>query len=316
MLHPILLAPLSIPDGTDWTGLILRYAHIAAGVVWIGMLYFFNLVNVNFQKEMTASLDPKSNHTQFTKLMPVALWWFRWGAMITVLTGFAYYMILMSANSGTPNAATGSVGMTMGIWMGGFIIAWLLNWASIQMFADKKSNPEAKAPDRGGWVAIVHVLVLAGMACLFHCLIGPNSDGHVLFIAIGGGMGMIMFMNVWMTIWPKMKKVIAARELFLKDGTPVPPEIPKLARRAFLASRANTWMSIFMLAFMVLAGHGASLWSKAEPAKAEAQKAEPERVMPEADAMAPAPAAATPEVGGPIGGGVASAPEGVKSAPK
>ena len=256
-----LLSPLSIPDGTDWTGLILRYLHILAGVTWIGMLYFFNLVNVNFQKEMTASLDPKSNHTQFTRLMPCALWWFRWGAMVTALTGFGYYLIFIHGT----NAVQGGTGSVLLIWMAGFVIAWLINRRFIiEKLADAKSTPEAKAPDRGSLVGALETLVLLGMVALFYAAFGDDVDGHVFFISIGGGLGMIMFMNVWMLIWPNLRKVIAWREQFLKDGTAVPPEAGKLARRAFLASRTNSWMSLFMLAFMVLAGHGASLWSQAE----------------------------------------------------
>jgi uncharacterized membrane protein len=262
MMHAIsLLAPLSIPDGTDWSGLILRYTHILAGVTWIGFLYFFNLVNVNFQKEMTAGLDAKSNHLQFTKLMPASLFWFRWGAMFTVLTGFTYFMLFVHS----PGAFSGSKGMMLLTWLLGFVIAWVVNRRFIiEKLADAKCSPDDKAPNRGSLVGILETLVLIGMIALYYIDFGDDADGHVFFIAIGGAFGMIMFMNVWMIIWPNLKKVIAWREQFLKDGTAVPPEASKLARRAFLASRTNTWMSLFMLVFMVMAGHGASLWSQQE----------------------------------------------------
>ena len=78
----------------DWqTNLtfFLRWGHFLAGITWIGMLYFFNLVNVNFQKQLDAATKGKINPI----LMPSALWWFRWGAVFTVLTGFIYYVIIL-----------------------------------------------------------------------------------------------------------------------------------------------------------------------------------------------------------------------------
>ncbi len=258
-----LLAPLSLPDGLGMlngpASILLRYIHILAGITWIGMLYFFNLVNVNFQKEMTASLDPKSNHTQFTKLMPCALWWFRWGAMITWLSGLTYYLMFMGATGATGEGWPWL--KVVAVWFVTAVAAYFACRQVIERFADKKSTPEAKAADQGMTVGILEAVIAAAMIAVFCFTFGNHVDGHVFFIACGGGLGTIMFMNVWMTIWPKLRQVIAWREQFLKDGTAVPPEAGKNARRAFLASRTNTWFSIFMLLFMVLAGHGSSFWS-------------------------------------------------------
>lgn len=254
-----LLAPLSLPSNwqSHFFELILRYTHILFGITWIGMLYFFNLVNVNFQKEMTSSLDPKGNHTQFTKLMPSAMWYFRWGAMWTVVTGLTYFLYFMH---GTGHIREGSFLKIFLTWVIGFIAAFMINRRVIDALADKKSNPEAKAPDQGGLVAIIEAVVLAAMVAAFYFVFGNDADLHVFFIAIGGGFGLIMFMNVWMIIWPNTRKLLAWREQFLKDGTAVPPEAGKLARRGFLASRTNAWMSVVMLLFMVFAAHSA-LWS-------------------------------------------------------
>ena len=63
--------------------LILRWIHMLAGITWIGMLYFFNLVNVNFQKSLDAETKKKVN----PELLLRALFWFRWGAMFTFLAG-------------------------------------------------------------------------------------------------------------------------------------------------------------------------------------------------------------------------------------
>jgi len=73
----------------------LRWAHLLAGITWIGMLYFFNLVNVQFQKEIDAATKGKINPI----LMPKALFWFRWGAMLTWLSGFTYYFLLVGSET-------------------------------------------------------------------------------------------------------------------------------------------------------------------------------------------------------------------------
>ena len=60
-----------------------RYFHVLAGIVWIGMLYYFNFVQTEYFKEAEAGAKSDA----MAKLAPRALWWFRWGAMITFLTG-------------------------------------------------------------------------------------------------------------------------------------------------------------------------------------------------------------------------------------
>lgn len=73
------------------TGLlfVLRWLHFFFGIIWIGMLYYFNFVQGAFFAETDAAT--KSNATQ--KLVPRALWWFRWGAMFTFLTGLTILAI-------------------------------------------------------------------------------------------------------------------------------------------------------------------------------------------------------------------------------
>ena len=66
--------------------ILLRWSHVLFGIIWIGHLYFFNFVNVNFEK----TLDAASKKSVVPQLRPRALWWFRWGAMITMLTGVVY----------------------------------------------------------------------------------------------------------------------------------------------------------------------------------------------------------------------------------
>ncbi len=72
----------------------LRWVHFVAGITWVGLLYFFNLVNIPFQRE----LDAKTKLTVVPNLMPKALWWFRWSSVVTVLAGIAYWMHIVGSD--------------------------------------------------------------------------------------------------------------------------------------------------------------------------------------------------------------------------
>ena len=90
---------------------------------------------------------------------------------------------------------------------------------------------------------------------------GYVDSGRFKSIIVGGTLGIIMMLNVWGIIWPNQKKIIAATTATAQEGTPAPADQPKWARRALLASRTNTLLSIPMLFYMVGAIHLPSLWS-------------------------------------------------------
>ena len=162
----------------------LRWIHFLSGITWIGILYYFNFIQTPFFAETEASI--RSGAVQ--KLVPRALWWFRWGAMGTFLAGILLYM--------------------------------------------------HKLGDVGGSV--------------FY------SSSYGLTISIGGTMGILMFLNVWLVIWPAQKVVIASAVQVAGGGQAI-PEAAGRARRASLASRTNTLFSIPMLFFMGAASHYPSI---------------------------------------------------------
>ena len=90
----------------DWAGLLLRWVHFLAGITWIGLLYFFNLINAAFLK----SLDGPTKNIVIPKLMPAALNWFRHGATVTVVAGIALYFWQYS-KGGTGAIALGIGGL-------------------------------------------------------------------------------------------------------------------------------------------------------------------------------------------------------------
>src|SRR5499426_2401841 len=84
----------------------LRWIHFLAGITWIGILYYFNFVQTPFFAETEAPVRTGA----IQKLMPRALWWFRWGAMVTFLTGLLLYSLIFMHTPGLgwgPNALFG-----------------------------------------------------------------------------------------------------------------------------------------------------------------------------------------------------------------
>jgi len=72
-----------------WIEFALRWLHFFFGVIWIGHLYYFNFTQGTFLNAQDVENSAKS--ALRIKLLPVALWWFRWGAMWTFVTGLAYW---------------------------------------------------------------------------------------------------------------------------------------------------------------------------------------------------------------------------------
>ncbi len=221
---------------------VLRWIHFLAGITWIGLLYFFNLVNVPVMK----ALDAPTKGKVIPELLPRALWWFRWGAVVTVLAGLLYFIIILETDASN----TSDPGIWMR-WLALWLAVWVVAWA-IMFFG---LGVEALTKD-GRLLGVVVTVVAAAASYLALMLMAdPGASNKSLSIAVGGGMGLVMLLNVWGVIWPAQKRIIAWTAANAKDGTPIPPESAKLARRAFLASRTNAWLSIPMLFFMASASH-------------------------------------------------------------
>jgi uncharacterized membrane protein len=149
---------------------LARWGHYLFGITWIGLLYYFNFVQTEYFKEA----DGDARTDAFTKLVPRALWWFRWAAMFTFLTGLI--------------------------------------------------------------------------------MLGIRGAGVTVDITVGAVLGTLMFLNVWLIIWPNQKIVIASNEQ-VKSGGEALPEAAGAAPKAGLASRTNTLFSVPMLFFMGSSAH-------------------------------------------------------------
>jgi uncharacterized membrane protein len=230
---------VSLPSDADTNvQMILRWFHFLAGITWIGLLYYFNLVNVNFMK----ALDAPTKGKVIPQLMPRALFWFRWGAVGTVLFGLEIYRRFLVSELGDD-------------WTSGFlkwIVIVLVTYAVIYILL----QPVAGALNKGWILGVLVAIVVTIMAVVLVKLLGvyPKASKS-LTIGIGGGLGLIMLLNVWGIIWPHQKRIIAWTKENAEKGTAIPAESAKLARRAFLASRMNTFLSIPMLFFMGASSH-------------------------------------------------------------
>ena len=119
--------------------MMFRWVHFVAGITWVGLLYFFNLVNTPFMK----SLDPATRGKIFPKLMTRALWWFRWASVVTVVMGLGYWSEIIGSDA---RNGGGSAGVVFGSFFAIWTIAWVLMYACVI---------PGKGPLDNGWVLAV-----------------------------------------------------------------------------------------------------------------------------------------------------------------
>ncbi|HEY8574581.1 urate hydroxylase PuuD [Phenylobacterium sp.] len=153
---------------------VFRWLHTLAGILWIGLLYYFNFVQIRKMPEVPAELKPGISKY----IAPEALFWFRWAAAVTVLMGA--------------------------------MLAW----------------------NRG---YIVDALALG---------LTSGNPQHT-FIGMGMWLGIVMFLNVWLFIWPNQKVALGIVEGDADAKA-------KAGKTAMLFSRINTLLSVPMLVTMTM----------------------------------------------------------------
>jgi uncharacterized membrane protein len=221
----------------------LRWVHIVSGIVWIGLLYFFNLVGAPTMK----SLDAPVRGKVYPVLMGRAMWWFRWSAVVTVLMGLRYFWIILAADANT----AGNPWLAWR-WMGLWLLVWLVAFALIYPL----QLPHTGILD-SPWlrtIAIAAIVIGASWAAL-ETNASPESSNAQLSVSVGGGMGLLLLLNAWGVVWRAQKRLIKWTRASAEQGTPMPPEAARLARWSFLASRTAFWISLPMLFFMAAAEH-------------------------------------------------------------
>ena len=240
------LPSLSPASGTEAILMLVRWVHLTAGVIWIGLLYFFVLVNAKFLGE----LEPQTRVRVIAKLMPRAMWWFRWSSLVTVLAGFGYWNHQVAADARAA-AYVGEKASPTAV-IGSFIIIWTIAFAIEMGLVMLPATALRKGPVLG----VIMAAVLIGAAYVFLAL---NQNGwesnRTLAIGIGGGLGWFMMFNVWGIVWRMQKKIIRWSAAAVADGSPLPPEAAKAAQITSLVAGISFWVSFPMLFFMGAASH-------------------------------------------------------------
>jgi hypothetical protein len=238
------------PANPEATGLmVMRWLHITFGVLWIGLLYFFNLVATPTLKR----LDPAVCVKIYPQLMSRAMSWFRWSAVVTVLVGLGYFSRYLATDA--HNAADPGLALR---WFGWWLLVWMMAYGLIYGL----QLPMKGILDNGWLRALGIAIVVVAASWLVLALNGGSTQGGAsvasnehLSISVGGGLGLVMLMNTWGVVWRVQKRLIAWTESAAEHGTPMPAEAERLMRWGFIAARVGFWLSFPMLFFMGAASH-------------------------------------------------------------
>ena len=159
------------------TELIVRWFHFLAGIMWIGLLYYFNFVQGAFLK----AASPEAKADAFKHLVPRALLFFRWAALLTVLFGLSILgqrHILLQAYT----LQGGSAIIGMGAWLGTIMLfnVWVLIWPNQKkVIGLVPAEPAEKAKAARVAFLASRVNVMLSISMLF--FMGASSHGGALF---------------------------------------------------------------------------------------------------------------------------------------
>jgi len=204
---------MALEDAYSNIHLLVRWLHVMAGITWIGLLYFFNFVNVPLQ----GALDDAAKKGVNPKLMPRAIWWFRWGAMLTFLAGLILFVMNYMYTPGkgfgptslflTP--ITGEItgraiwilwGMLFGTIM--WFNVWFIIWpAQKKLLGGTAGNQAGALRKNAGLASRVNTYLSGPM--LFAMLAAPHySSVNALTLIIFFGFG---FFTIWVAIFHSFK---------------------------------------------------------------------------------------------------------------
>ncbi len=131
----------------SWFAFFMRWLHVLSGVMWIGLLWYFNFVQIPNMPNIPDDQKPAIGKV----IAPAALWWFRWGAMATLVTGLILagmngYLVEAIALGFTDGGSSTPIGL--GMWMGAIMWfnVWFVIWPNqkkalgmVEVGADEKA---------------------------------------------------------------------------------------------------------------------------------------------------------------------------------
>ena len=176
-----------------------RSLHVLFGIAWIGLLYYFNFV----QAEYVKIADPDAKADVFKKLAPNALWWFRWAALFTFLTG-VILLHQIYARIGTEII----LGATMGTIM--MLNVWGIIWRNQKIVLGMKEGDAAAAGAKAGLASRTNTLFSVPMLMyMVYSVHGGNVGMGVSMNALYLGLGIILAIEA-NAIWGKMVPAITS----------------------------------------------------------------------------------------------------------
>lgn len=183
---------------------IFRWAHVLFGIVWIGMLYYFNFVQTEYFKEAEAGAKADA----VKKLAPRALWWFRWGAMFTFLSGLVLLHFIGGMKGGLTAQPVIWIGVVAGTLM--FLNVWLIIWPKQQIVIGLKEGDGPAAAAKAGLASRTNTLLSGPM--LF-CMLGSK---HLVTAGKAFTAGAISPTALWVSLG--IIAVLEINALFGKTG--------------------------------------------------------------------------------------------------
>jgi uncharacterized membrane protein len=179
-----------------------RSFHILFGIAWIGLLYYFNFV----QTEYVKVADPDAKADVMKKLAPNALWWFRWAAFFTFLTGLIL-IHQITARIGTEII----LGVTMGTIM--MLNVWGIIWRNQKIVLGMKDGDVATAAAKAGLASRTNTLFSVPM--LMYMVYSAHAPGSYLVLEDWSSLSLIIGLGIIFVIeanaiWGKMLPVIAS----------------------------------------------------------------------------------------------------------
>ncbi len=182
---------------------LFRYAHIVFGVAWIGLLYYFNFVQTEYVKEA----DDGAKADVMAKLAPRALWWFRWAALFTFLTGLILLWWISSQQRY-------NLGIVLGALMGTIMMlnVWGIIWPNQKIMIGLAEGDKTVAGPKAALASRTNTLLSLPMLYFMVTSIhGPLASGgawasaNTTALIIGLAIIVVIEANV---IWGKMLGLI------------------------------------------------------------------------------------------------------------
>jgi uncharacterized membrane protein len=173
---------------------LLRWTHFFFGIAWIGHLYYFNFVQAHAEKALAA--DQKK--TVVPNFRGRAIWWFRWGAMITFLSGIVY--LIYQQFIATQNMFDGWFSTSQGWWItfGGLLgtimwfNVWFVIWPRQQVIIASVAGQREKPADFDALVAVAGKFSRINTYLSVPMLFGMGARGHFPTGSTGATLGWIV----------------------------------------------------------------------------------------------------------------------------